>query len=260
MNECRELEPLLAPYVDGEAEAADRTRIEAHVASCACCRGRLAAVRTACESLRARRGALRACAPAALKSRCAAVAARSPGASPAVAGLPLPNRISLPRRWAPLAAAAVLVLGVAAVVGLGLTDKVQALALQATVDHVKCSRNLGSAAVDPLAAAEQWHARHHWPLRIPASIDDGSLELRAVRRCAVTDGSVAHLIYTWHGEPLSLYVLPEPVLDHSPAFARRFGHDAIMWTQHDRTYILVSQRRRDAALDRVVTYVRAHAY
>ena len=39
----------------------------------------------------------------------------------------------------PLAAAATIVLAVAAVFGFGLNNKVQALAFQMTIDHVKCA-------------------------------------------------------------------------------------------------------------------------
>ncbi|HVL67572.1 MAG TPA: zf-HC2 domain-containing protein [Vicinamibacterales bacterium] len=251
MSECRELEPLLAPYVDGEAGDTDCSRIEAHVDACPCCRGRLAAQRAACDSLRTRRAALRPCAPGALRARCAAHASASRRA----------RAVPIGRRGA-LAAAAMLVLATGGFFALGLDDRAQALALQATIDHAKCARFGASAGSDdPATAAQRWQARFGWPLRVPASAPEaGGLHLRGVRRCAVTDGRIAHIMYEWQGEPLSVYVLPARLAEESPTIIRRFGHEAVMWSQNGRTYVLVSEGRRDPALDTVVAYVRATAY
>lgn len=258
MNECRELEPFLAAYVDGEAAAADRARVDAHVAGCRCCRDRLAAQRTVCESFREQRVRLRSCASEHLKARCARAAAAS-GAS--AAGVRPRPSLGGVRRWVPLTAAATIFLAIAAVFGLGLNDKVQALAFQATADHAKCTRfvNMSKVAVDPVAAGDAWQNRFGWPIRVPSS-SAHDLELRAVRRCGVTDGLVAHVMYVWRGEPLSLFVLPSRVLEDAPAYARRFGHDSVMWSQNGRTYIMVAERRRDPGLDSVAAYVRANVY
>lgn len=261
MNDCRELEPLLAAYVDGQADAAERARIDAHVGACAGCRDRVAAQRTVCDSMRARRDALRGCASEALKGRCAAFAPRNPA-------VPSPSRVrtfvkpaASAWRWVPMTAAATVVLAIAAVFGLGLNNKVQALAVQATMDHAACSRiHMAKAAADPVGAAERWQQRFGWTIKVPASTDQSDLELRAVRRCAMSDGRVAHMLYIWQGEPLSVYVLPRAVVERAPAYVHRFGHDAVMWSQNDRTYLVVANRRRDAGLDRVVAYVQANAY
>lgn len=259
MNDCRELEPLLASYVDDEAVAADRSRVEAHVEACPRCRERLSGQRAAREALHTRRAGVRGCAPELLKARCAAYARKNP-ATTAATGSTGP-RLPLYRRWMPMTAAATLVLAVAAVVGLGLNDKAHALAFQTTVDHVKCARfHLSPTAPDPVASAAQWEATFGWPIRIPPSSHEPQLELRMVRRCAVTDGRVAHLIYLWRGEPVSVYVLPTRVLGESAELVQRFGHDATMWSTKDRTYMLVSQRHSDPSLDTVVAYMRANAY
>ncbi|HJR60200.1 MAG TPA: zf-HC2 domain-containing protein [Vicinamibacterales bacterium] len=263
VNECRACEPLLAAYVDGEVAPDDGERVRSHVASCACCRDRLAGERAAREAIRARRTGLRACASDELKARCASFAALRPDAVPAPG--PVTSRPAIPasflRRWAPLSIAATLLLAVSVVFGLGLNDKVQALAVQATIDHVKCSRfNTGSAPADPIAAARDWQARFGWPIAVPASSSASRLELRAVRRCAVTDGRVAHLMYIWMGEPLSVYVLPKRTLADGAELVRRFRHNSVMWSQNDRTYIMVTPHDRGPALDGVVAYVRANAF
>jgi len=42
MSKCRDLEPLLAAYVDGEAAADECASVDAHVERCPPCRERLA--------------------------------------------------------------------------------------------------------------------------------------------------------------------------------------------------------------------------
>lgn len=258
-GECRACEPLLASYVDGAASARDRHRVELHTQSCAGCRDWLEREQAVHAALRARRTGLRACAPEHLKARCAAHAASDLLTAPRAVS-PAVFQSAL-RRWVPLSVAATVIFAVAAVFALGLNSKVQALAVQSTVDHVKCSRfNVPDTDIDAVSAAQQWQARFGWPLRLPASAGDSGLHLRAVRRCAVTDGRVAHLIYSWMGEPLSVYVLPKRTLGDVPEFVSRFRHQSVMWSQNDRTYIIVTSRAHDAALEGVVAYVRAAAY
>jgi anti-sigma factor RsiW len=265
--QCRDLEPMLAAYVDGEFDACDGDRVRAHVEACEPCRDRMVSERAAREAVRARRKELRPCAPDALKARCAAYAAqraaeagRARTAAPA-ANRPRPRITSLIVRWAPLSLAATVFLAVAVVFGFGLTDKAQALAFQSTIDHVKCSRfNAGSTHVEAADAARQWQSRFGWNIAVPASLSRSGLELKSVRRCGVIDGSVAHLMYSWMGEPLSVYVLPKRTLGDAAQFVQRFDHNSVMWSQNDRTYIIVTAHRRDPALDDVVAYVRSTAY
>ena len=253
MKNCRDVEPLLAPYVDGDVAPEDRAAVDAHIDACGPCRGDLDAQRAARELLLARRTAIREAAPAALRARCAATA------RPQLHGPAVQSRTRLIRRL-PLAAAATIVLALAAVVGFGLNNKVQALAFQMTIDHVKCARfNSSATAVDPVQAGEQWTSKFGWPLSVPASSQPAGLELRAVRRCGVTDGRVAHLIYDWRGEPLSVYVLPSKVID-STAHTQRFGHDSVMWSQNGRTYVVLTDTSRREDLAGVVQYVKSNVY
>lgn len=282
-SSCRDLEPMLAAYVDGEAAADDRDMVRAHVEACEPCRDRVAGERAAREVLRGRRSGLRVSAPEALKARCAAHAAQQrPGdvqadrVAPAAsrrgaAAFAGPGRVEGLRRdrrrrhsvvhWAPLSLAATILLAVATVFGFGLTDKSQALAFQTTIDHVKCSRfNAGTTPADPGDVARQWQSRFGWAISAPATSKESGLELRGVRRCGVMDGRVAHLMYVWMGEPLSVYVLPKRTVGEAAQVVRRFQHNSIMWSQNDRTYIMVTPHPRDPSLDAMVAYVRATAY
>ncbi|MBA2303795.1 MAG: hypothetical protein H0W08_14330 [Acidobacteria bacterium] len=258
MNECREVEALLGAYVDGETASCDCDRVRRHAESCACCRDLLGAQRAVREAVRARATGLRACASPRLKARCASYAIRRRSTP---SRLPRASPGAFVRRWVPLSVAATLVLAVTAVFGFGLNHKVQALAFQSTLDHVKCTRFTGGGPpADPLEAARQWQAKFGWPITVPASSGASNLQLRAVRRCAVTDGRVAHLIYTWMGEPLSVYVLPKGTLGDATEFVHRFRHNSVMWSQNDRTYIMVTPHGRDPELDRLVSHIRASAF
>ncbi len=261
-SECHQCEPILASYVDGVAPAGDRERIEKHIEAC-CLLPRLAGARAsrARSAARAALGAphLRLGTPQGALCR----ARGSQGAVPARFSRAT-ARPSLIRRWAPMTMAAALVLAVAGLFGLRLSSPAQALALQTTVDHVKCSRfHVPEGAADPVTTAQEWQARFGWPLRLPTAVSEPSADagpqLRTVRRCAVTDGRVAHLIYSYQGEPLSVYVLPKRALVDEAQFIRRFQHETVMWSQGDRTYIIVSSGQREK-LTNMMAYVRAAAY
>ena len=258
MKNCREVEQLMAPYVDGEAAPPDRSDVDQHLQVCGQCRDDVTAQRAAREVVRARRHELCESAPPALHARCAAQARAASGAAVASgsgsrARLPLWQKL-------PLAAAATVVLAVAAVFGLGLNNKVQALALQMTLDHAACTRiKNAQTAAHAIETAQQWPARFGWPITVPPSSEPAGLTLRAVRRCAVTDGRVAHLIYEWRGVPLSVYVLPSRAIQ-GPAEVQRFGHESVMWSQNGRTYVVLASGPKRPELDGVVSYVKATVY
>ena len=246
MKNCRDVEPLKTPYVDGEAGAADRAAVDTHLGACGRCRDEVAVETATRDVLAARRDELRGRCPDALRASVASQIA------------PVVPVASAFRRKLPISIAATLVLAATAFFAFGLSDKAQALAFQTTLDHVKCSRfNHSDTPADPVAEGQRWNARYGWPVRTTQGNAD--LQLRALRRCGVTDGGVAHLMYDWKGETLSVYVLPSSVLQHAEE-VRRFGHDAVMWGQHGRTYIVLARQHRRPELDAVVGYVKANVY
>jgi anti-sigma factor RsiW len=247
MKSCREIEPLLAAYVDGDATDRDRADVEAHLGACAGCRDAAASEGTARDVLSACRNRLRASAPAALHARCAAFAVPAP----ALAGW---------RTLVPLSVAASLLLAVAGVFVYSAVNQAEALAAQLAADHVKCAKIVSPGPGDPVALAAQWEATHRWPLRVAASDAGLDLEFLTIRRCLVTDGQTAHLMYKWRGQPLSVFVLPNTI----EAVGRerlldRFGYDTVMWSHDGRTYVIVADGRRDDVAP-VVRYVKAHTH
>ena len=97
-----------------------------------------------------------------------------------------------------------------------------------------------------------------WPIQIPASSVSAELELLGIRRCSMSSGRVAHVMYKWRGKPLSVFVVPRTIRRMRQEIAEKFGHDAVMWTEGDRTYVVLA-RARPADLVPVVGYVRANA-
>ena len=253
-DRCQDLEPLLASYVDDEAGPQDRSAVDAHLTACPPCRDRVAGERIARAVVHARRDRLRACASDALRGRCAGLGGHA-GARRSAAS-------AVTRRWVPLSLAATLVLAVAGVFLAGLSDRVEVFAAQLALDHAKCFK-LNSARianVDPAALGREWADRHGWALRIPSGTPAHRLELLGVRHCGSTEGRVAHAMYRWRGEPLSVYVLPGSVASVGTVqnVVDSLGHEAVIWSASGRTYAVVGKGPAAAFAD-VAAYVRTTA-
>jgi anti-sigma factor RsiW len=162
----------------------------------------------------------------------------------------------------PLSLAATLLLAVTGAFMLGLNEPVEALAAQLTLDHVRCFQFAPErlAHVDPASAGRDWAAAQGWSLQVPASSAATQLELLGVRRCLLSGGRVAHLMYKWRGEPLSVFVVPRMVRTgpQRDEIVEKFGHEAIVWSTGERTYVVLA-RGSPSDLDPVVGYVRANA-
>jgi anti-sigma factor (TIGR02949 family) len=245
---CRELDEKLAPYVDGEAPPDARRSVEAHLAACPPCHDRADAERSVRDVVHTHRDTLRAAAPPELRARCAALQSLVGNRHSTMSSI---------RRWMPLSLAASLVLAVAGVFLFGLNDRVEALASSLAIDHVKCFKVDGTSPRTGAPAAEaRWQQDQGWPIVVPASAPGQQLKLINVRRCFTTDGRSAHLMYTWRGAPLSLYVLPEDV--GRDRVVDKMGHQAVIWCANRRTYAVVAEGHPQD-LSQVVDYMKAHA-
>jgi anti-sigma factor RsiW len=246
---CRELEPMLAPYVDNEAGPGDRASVDAHLERCPPCRDRVAGERAARDVLRARQCELRGGASEMLRARCAAQA-KLVGAGR--------RHAPVLRRIVPLSLAATLVLAVAGIFVFGVNR--EAVAAQLALDHLKCFDVVGEEGTkDPKTAEANWLARRGWTIGVPPSSPELDLELVGVRRCFSTDGAAAHCMYRWRDQALSVFIMPHATDDVASAqrATQRFGQDAIMWSSGGRTYLVVT-RRRSAGLEAVTGHIRRH--
>ena len=251
IRECRELEPVLASYVDGESAPPERASIDAHLDRCASCRARVAGERAAREILRARRTELRPAASEMLRARCSAHrrSASGPSATPSRFAPRL-------RRLVPLSLAATLLLAVAGVFLFGVNH--EAVAAQLALDHMKCFDVIGdNGPTDSKAAAEAWRSARGWSIGVPPSSNEHDLQLVGVRRCYSTDGAAAHCMYRWRGQNLSVYIVPHPVdgVGTAQQVVEKFGHGAVMWSSGPRTYFVVT-RGRPQGFEEVAGYVR----
>src|SRR5690349_13608908 len=120
MPNCQSIDPLVTPYIDGQLEEQDRARVEQHLGACPPCHARVAAERVASELLHVHKDALASeCASGALRQRCAEAARLEPrGPADAIGARDFARasrfRAAWASRFAPLAAAASLVLIVGA--------------------------------------------------------------------------------------------------------------------------------------------------
>jgi anti-sigma factor RsiW len=249
--DCQQIEGSLAAVADNGATADQAARVARHLESCAPCRDLLQAQTTARAVLRARAAQLSVPAPLGLRTRIAASARAERGPSSATPGLRI--------RLSAFAAAAVLALTVGAILLPVVTSRsTVVLAAQLALDHLKCFVIDGDASGPQISKAEAEatiERDHGWRANVPASVD--GLELMAVRHCLYGDGLAAHVLYRAAGHPVSLFILPG--LARPAAQLNVLGHDQVVWTQGDRTYVLVSPAGTMAGLARVASYVQNEA-
>ncbi len=229
MANCHDIDPLVTPFIDGEAAPADRASVAAHLETCAGCRERVQAEEAARGVLRSRAAALVGKAPDGLRARCAAATG------------PAAFRPATWRTAASLSLAAVLVLALSGVVAYGLFGRTSAvLAAQLTLDHLKCfSFSEASAGPgDPALLEGRLLQAYGWRLTIPPASSDGRLKLVGARRCVTADGGIAHILYRYDGHPISLFVLPST--ERPAGRVELFGYRARIWSRGGATYVIIA--------------------
>jgi anti-sigma factor (TIGR02949 family) len=231
MPSCREIDPLFAAYVDGEATASERATVEAHLAACPKCRHQPALQSAVRETVRTK--LCRPRAPEELRMRCRAAARTGSG--------PFGTTRST---LASLSMAAALVLVVGGVLLYSLTGLFPAvLAAQLTLDHVTCfAVHDADTPVDVRAGEEQYARDYGGEVHLPRATIAG-LQLVNMRRCYCGEGVAAHAMYRLHGRPVSLYVISD--VSRERAATGVFGHDAVIWSSGNATYVLVSREPRE---------------
>lgn len=252
---CREIEDKLASYVDGAARAELGQAIKAHLETCDGCRQLAHAQTVARTVLKARAAQLSPVAPPGLRTRIIANMPPQQPAAPRSEGGLIWTRLSA------FAAAAIVVLTLGAVLlPVATIRSTTVLAAQLALDHLKCFTIEGDADGEPIAK-EQAEAtlKQEFDLivAVPPSLAAEKLELMAVRRCLYGDGRAAHLMYRLNGEPVSLFIVPG--LTRPAAELSLFGHEQVVWTQGDRTYMLVARGGSRNELSRVASYLRNEA-
>ena len=231
MPSCREIDPLFAPYVDGEATADERAIVDAHLRACPKCRHQTALQSAVRETVRAK--LCRPCAPEELRTRCRAAASAREGTlrhDPLHVRIAFDGRrpaVSRGRRFAVRPHGPV-------------TDRPRRTAHPRSRGVFRRARR--GAPVDVGASEEQYERAYGADIRLPRAVIDG-LQLVNMRRCFCGEGVAAHAMYRLHGRAVSLYVIPDA--NRGRASMDVFGHDAVMWSNGNATYVLVSKEPRE---------------
>jgi len=209
----------------------------------------------------------RAEAPDALHARCARLAEASADQAGDAArraaerslGVPLPNQASTrgASRLVPYALAASLAVVVGGAFVYQATDQsARVLAAELVADHAKCFALNGALGTHQLAAAvEQSMATgFDWQVHLPDDPSRAGLELVGSRPCLYGEGRVAHIMFRHQGQPVSLFMLPNS--SRAQQLVEVLGHEAAIWCEKNRTYVLVAREPRQD-VERIAEYVRA---
>jgi len=253
---CQKIDPLVTPFIDGELPDPDRRAVEEHLRACPPCHSRVVAEREVHTLIREKVPALcKAEAHDALHAKCWEIARLTPrtDASPRAVSPPP----ALPRRLAPYALAASLVFVVGGAFVYQATDKSsRVLAAELTADHVKCfamnglfGKHQGVDAVESSMAAN-----FGWRMHLPADPARAGLELVGSRQCLYGEGEIAHIMYRHDGHPVSLFMLPKSA--RTEELVGVLGHEAKIWCEGNRTFVLVAREPR-AAVERMASFVQA---
>ncbi len=230
-GDCRQIEALLPPFVDGAASAVQSDRVAVHLARCPACRHSVEAQALIRRLLHARRGALCGDAPPGLDAQLRRAAAPA-------------ELLGRRERLSALAAAAALVLTVTGAFAWTTGRSSVLLAAQLTLDHIKCFLIDGADHAEHLTApgAEaRMRDEFGWSVPIPAPAARPGVHLVAVRRCLYGEGVVAHILYRIDGEPVSLFVMPSRLA--APADLSSFGRHAEVLSRGGATFVLVAPAR-----------------
>jgi anti-sigma factor RsiW len=277
MSDCKSIDPLITPYVDGDIDPASRVRVDDHVQRCPPCHSRVSAERAVRDLVQSRRGEMTANAPDTLRARCRSLAdGRSAEASRSVGSRSVDSRFAGARSVGapsfigargfsramikPLAIAATVVLAAGGVFLYEMTDRsTRVLAAELTADHVKCfgvmntllGTNANAAAVEQVMSDV-----FGWQMHVPEQAG-GELEFVGARPCLYARGKAAHLMYRHHGQPLSLFMLPQLARAGKPSETLDvMGHEAAVWSRDGRTFVLIGEEPAPE-LERVASVVQA---
>jgi len=243
LTDCRQIESLLPPYVDGEASSREVAEVEVHLAACPDCARLVQSQRTMRTVLRARAAQLRVPAPPGMGTRVAALVRW--GGEP---------RLGWVGRLTAFGAAAVVLLSL--IVGFEFISPRSGvlLAAQLAIDHVRCfTMALGSlGSDDPKAIAREYADHYGWTVPVPESSDTVGIRLIGARRCPFWLGDHAHLLYRHGDRDVSLYVTPGD--SRGAEQLSVFGHAERIWSSGGNSYALIARGMSDVELARVAAY------
>lgn len=259
MSSCTDIDALVTPYVDGELDHGARDTVDAHLQRCAICRARVTAERAACTLVKRRQADLTGgCAPAWLRDRCEGMRATPPPV--ALSAHAKGARLRRSRSTIPivrLAFAATVLMAVAGAFVYRVTAGApQAIAAELAADHAKCfTLNTILRTHQSIGEVEAYlRSGFDWEAELPTHAERADLHLVGSRPCLYERGKVAHIMYRHRGVPVSIFMLPG--VQHASNALHAFGHDAIIWNDNHRTFVLIAKAPPEQ-LQQVATFVKA---
>ena len=246
MSDCRQIESLLPPFVDGEADTRSIQLVEAHLVGCASCRNRVTMERTVKSVLRAHAAELTELAPPGLRTRVV-------GALEARADR---RKASWGMRVTAFAAAAVLLVVVVGALEL-VTPKSDVLyAAQLAIDHMRCfvMELASKEPADAHVVQQTLSDKYGWSVPVPASNAQAGVTLVAARRCPFWIGDHAHLLYRSGDREVSLYVTPGGQSRDGHLLV--LGHSEKLWNSRGNLYTLVADDLDAIELAKVTAYLQ----
>lgn len=232
---CKDLEALLDPYLDGELDAAQRGGVEQHLEGCAACRRRLEDLRALHEALQS--ADLRFQASDTLKQRLRGELAKAAA------------REARPR-W-PRYAAAAAVFAVALAIGWaflpfghGGEDENDAMADAAIAEHAQAltGRHLTDlASADPTAVQSWFSGKLAYRPPVPDLVAQG-YTLVGARLDHVEDEPAAALVYLHNANYVTVFVCPALKAGDTDLDADNdSGYNIVYWTQGTLSFWVVGK-------------------
>jgi anti-sigma factor (TIGR02949 family) len=244
MTDCRQIESLLPPYVDGEAGREASERIETHLSRCSNCRDRVAAERTARAVLRAKADCFAIPAPPGLRTRLTVMLR-----SQSTRGLGWRGRLTA------FAAAAAVVLMLASALELVSPRANVLFAAQLAIDHLRCFivERGSTDRVEADDVRRHYGQRYGWTVDVPGSNAEAGITLVAARRCPFWIGNHAHMLYRSGDRKVSLYITRGDDRPHDALGI--LGHVERIWTANGNSYAIVARDVPPADLSRIARYL-----
>ncbi|HXG89671.1 MAG TPA: zf-HC2 domain-containing protein [Vicinamibacterales bacterium] len=243
MSDCRRIESLLTPYVDGEASPADVAMVDAHISQCPVCQDRVVSERVGRMLVRARAAHLAIAAPPGLRTRIVATLE------------PTPKRALRWRgRLSALAAAAAVVVLLVTAFEFVVPQSNVLFAAQLALDHVRCFViELGSIdSANPQELQRAYSERYGWRVTVPPSSAEAGITLVSARRCPFWLGDHAHLLYRTGEHDVSLYITQGS--ERAPEDVAVLGHVERLWNARGDSYALIARGLPAGELERISDY------
>ncbi|MGB7220023.1 MAG: zf-HC2 domain-containing protein [Vicinamibacterales bacterium] len=257
-TDCTSIDPLVTSYVDQDLAMADREAVDRHLRVCPPCKARVAAEQEVRGLVQASRSRLTAqSAPASLHHRCADLAASTLAPIGGVSQASRQAGWTRRAKLVPVALAASLVIIASGALLYEATDRsATVLAAELAADHVKCFavNDLLGTHETPTTVEREMMAGFGWHMQVPADLERAGLELVGARPCLYAEGKIAHIMYRYQGQPVSVFMLPRTVRHDD--LVDVLGHEAAIWSVGDRTFVLVARESR-VEVRRMTSLVRA---